>query len=185
MCRTTLSWRHSIGMGGTKHLRKRLVNVQSLVLCHTNSCSYYHFEGLIFNISKKLYGPRFSTRRVVGWLHSNTECDWTVCNVSFVNVRQQIKWHHAQDTVSLTILYKFANFNTALVFCLKFAFTEILHKLITYTVGWCKTCIRSRQSHYYSLIPRLVTAGSHNRLDLIKSLAPTHYVCNWYLSMFF
>ena len=24
--------------------------------------------------------------------------------------------------------------------------------------------------------------GSHNRLDLIQSLIPTHYVCNWYIS---
>ena len=24
--------------------------------------------------------------------------------------------------------------------------------------------------------------GSHNRLDLIPNLVPTHYVCNWYIS---
>jgi len=24
--------------------------------------------------------------------------------------------------------------------------------------------------------------GSHNRLDLIQNLEPTHYVCNWYIS---
>jgi hypothetical protein len=50
---------------------------------------------------------------------------------------------------------------------------EMLDKLITYIVWWYKTVY-----HVLSVAwTNRITAGSHNRLDLIQSLVPPHYVC--------
>ena len=51
----------------------------------------------------------------------------------------------------------------------------MLDKLITYIVCWYKTL--------YQVFPVVTRndAGSHNRVDLIQSLVPPHYVCNGYL----
>ena len=83
-----------------------------------------------------MYGPHISKRSVVGWLYSDTESGWTVCNVSFVNERQQITWSHAQNVVplSLRVLNKFVNSNSTLAICLSFDFIEMF-KVIPNTTG--------------------------------------------------
>ena len=69
-------------------------------------------------------------------------------------------------------------FNLTLVSCLKFAFIEMLDKLITYIVCWYYilelACCVNEPHHNSSL--------SRNRLDLIEGIVPTHYVCNGCLS---
>jgi hypothetical protein len=60
-------------------------------------------------------------------------------NVTLVNERQQITRRHIQNVVLLRVLYKFVNFNSTLVICLKFVFIEMLDNLITYIVCWYKT----------------------------------------------
>jgi hypothetical protein len=57
----------------------------------------------------------------------------------------------------------------------------MLDKLITYIVCWYNTSIRSRLSHELAIATHSDT-GSHNKLDLLQSFVPTHFVCNWYIS---
>ena len=57
----------------------------------------------------------------------------------------------------------------------------MLDKLITYIVWWYKTVYQVLSVAWTN---RISDAGSHNRLDLIQSLVPLHYVCNGYLSFF-
>ena len=62
----------------------------------------------------------------------------------------------------------------------------MLNKLITYIVCWYKTFIRSRliREPTTSLLVAIMTrcdTVSYNRLDLIQSLVPPHYVYNKYL----
>jgi hypothetical protein len=57
----------------------------------------------------------------------------------------------------------------------------MLDKLITYIVWWYKTVYQVLSVAWTN---RISDAGSHNRLDLIQSLVPPHYVCNGYLSFF-
>jgi hypothetical protein len=52
---------------------------------------------------------------------------------------QKLTWRHAQDLVSLRVMYKFVNLNSTLVICLRFVFSEMLDKLITYIVCLYKT----------------------------------------------
>ena len=40
-------------------------------------------------------------------------------------------WRHIHNVVSLGVLYKFVNFNSTIVICLKLGFVEMLEKLIT------------------------------------------------------
>ena len=80
-----------------------------------------------------------SWRHIIG-MHSNS---------TLVNERQQITWHHAQNVVSLRVLYKFVNFNSNPVLCLKCVFIEMLDKLITYIACWYKTL--------YQILPVLWT----------------------------
>ena len=108
------------------------------------------------------------------------------CIVSFMNERHRIMWYCAQNVVSLRVWYTFVNFNSTLVICLKFVFIEMLNKLITYIVCWYKTFIRSRliRELTASLLVAIMTRSdtvSYNRLDLIQSLVPPHYVYNKYL----
>jgi hypothetical protein len=67
-----------------------------------------------------------------------------------------------------------------LVICLKFVFIEmtLLDKLITHIVYWYKTFVFGLATATRS------DTGSQNRLDLIQSFVPTHYVCNGYVSYF-
>jgi hypothetical protein len=48
-------------------------------------------------------------------------------------------WRHAQNVVSLRVLYIFFNLISILVIYLKFVFIEMLDKLITYIVCLYKT----------------------------------------------
>ena len=63
----------------------------------------------------------------------------------------------------------------------------MIDKLIAYAVCWYETL--------YQILPVALTnritlvafatrsdTGSHNRLDLIQSFVPPHYVCNGYIS---
>ena len=61
----------------------------------------------------------------------------------------------------------------------------MLDKLITYIVWWYKSCLLCELTA--SQLVAITThsdTGSHNRLDLIQSLVPPHYVCNGYVSTF-
>ena len=60
------------------------------------------------------------------------ECETQHSNVTLA----KLMWRHAQNIVSLRVLYKF---NSTNVICLKFVFIEMLDKLNTYTVCWYKT----------------------------------------------
>ena len=71
--------------------------------------------------------------------HLNAICwKWSNSDDTLVNEQQQITWCHTQNVVSLRVLYKFVNFNSNLVICLKFVFIEMLDKLMTYIVWWYK-----------------------------------------------
>jgi hypothetical protein len=93
------------------------------------------------------------------------------------------------NVVSLRVWYKFVNFNSTFVICLKLVFIEMLNKLITYIVCWYKTFIRScllcelTASLLISMATHSYT-DSHYSLDLIQSLVPPHYVCNGYISIY-
>jgi hypothetical protein len=59
---------------------------------------------------------------------------------------------------------------------------EVIYKPITYIDGWYRTL-------YHVLLVVLTTrmatrsnTDSHNRLDLIQSSVPLHYICNRYVS---
>ena len=62
----------------------------------------------------------------------------------------------------------------------------MLDKLITYIVCWYKTLyqclLRELTASQLVAIATHSDTGSHNRLDLIQSLVPPHYVCNGYVS---
>jgi hypothetical protein len=55
------------------------------------------------------------------------------------NSERQQTWRHAQNIVSLRVLYQFVNLISTVVICLIFVFIEMLNKLITYTVCLYKT----------------------------------------------
>jgi len=58
----------------------------------------------------------------------------------------------------------------------------MLDKFITYIVCWYKTCLLCELAASQLIaIATHSDTGSHNRLNLIQSLVPTHYVCNGYL----
>ena len=57
----------------------------------------------------------------------------------------------------------------------------MLDKLITCIVWWYKTVLREQTASQLIAIATSSDTGSHNRLDLIQSLVPPHYVCNGYL----
>ena len=66
----------------------------------------------------------------------------------------------------------------------------MLDKLIPYIVCWYKTLCQvlpvARANHITLVaIATRSDTGSHNRLDLIQSLVPTHYVCNTIVSNHF
>ena len=73
-------------------------------------------------------------------------------------------------------------FNSTFVICLKFVFIEMLDKLIhTQCVGtrlYIGSCLLCELTalQLVSTVTRS-DPGSHNRLDLIHSLVPTHFVC--------
>jgi hypothetical protein len=64
----------------------------------------------------------------------------------------------------------------------------MLDKFITYMVCWYKTLYQDLPVAWTITASQVVAiatrsdTGSHNRLDLIQSLVPTHYVCNGYIS---
>jgi hypothetical protein len=65
----------------------------------------------------------------------------------------------------------------------------MLDKLITYIVCWYNTVYQVLPVVWTNHITtRRSDTGSHNRLDLIQSLVPPHYVCNgylfWWISLF-
>jgi hypothetical protein len=107
-------------------------------------------------------------------------------------VHQKYEWTASNNVtsctnvVSLRVWYKFVNFNSTFVICLKLVFIEMLNKLITYIVCWYKTFIRSCLIHELTaslLVDIMIRCDtvSYNRLDLIQSLVPPHYVHNKYL----
>ena len=66
----------------------------------------------------------------------------------------------------------------------------MLDKLIPYIVCWYKTLYQvlpvARTNRItFVAVATLSDTGSHNRLDLIQSLVPTHYVCNMIVSNHF
>jgi hypothetical protein len=65
----------------------------------------------------------------------------------------------------------------------------MLDKLIPYIVCWCKTLYQTLPVAGTNRITLTIATrsdtGSHNRLDLIQSLVPTHYVCNTIVSNHF
>jgi hypothetical protein len=89
-------------------------------------------------------------------------------------------WRHAQNVVSTRVLYKFYS---TLVIYLKFVFIEILDKTYyIHIVCWYKTVYQVLSIVWTNrTIATRSDTGTHNRLDLIQSLVPTHYVCNGYL----
>jgi len=117
------------------------------------------FPRAYFQYFRQLHDPYFSKRSIVDD-YSDTESDWTVCTVSFVNERKQIMWRHAQNVVSLIGL-GCSNFNSTLklVTCLRFVFIEILDKFITVHSVFVKdfvwdlscNCISTRHSYWYWL----------------------------------
>ena len=71
------------------------------------------------------------------------ECETQHSNVTLA----KITWHHAQNVVSLRVLYKF---NSTFVICLKFVFIEKLDKLITYIVYMVKNIRQNEQLPFTS-----------------------------------
>jgi hypothetical protein len=69
------------------------------------------FQRAYFQYFRQLHYPYFF-KRSAGDDHSDTESEWTVCTVSFVNERKQIMWRHAQNVLSLIGLGKFSNNST-------------------------------------------------------------------------
>jgi hypothetical protein len=57
----------------------------------------------------------------------------------------------------------------------------MLDKLITYIVWWYKNVYQVLSVVWTNRITTRSDTGSHNRLDLIKSIVPPHYVCNGYI----
>ena len=78
------------------------------------------------------------------------------------NERQQITWCHAQNEVSLRVLYKFVNLISTLVICLKFVFIEMLDKHITY--------ISVLIQDFVSGLACCVNIPHHNSLNLLSWL---------------
>ena len=57
----------------------------------------------------------------------------------------------------------------------------MLDKLITYIVWWYKTVYQVLSDAQLVAIATRSDTDSQNRLDLIHSLVPPHYVCNGYI----
>jgi hypothetical protein len=102
--------------------------------------------------------------------NANKAIEWTATNNT---------WRHAQNVVSLRVLYKFNNLISTLVICLKFAFIEMLDKLITYIVCLYKTLYQVLPVVWTNCITTRIATRSD--LDLIQFLVPPHYVCNGYI----
>ena len=120
---------------GGKHINVSNINIAT-VPCSFTHIKYCNFMVILsfpiwiayFKYFQQLHSSHFSKRSIVRWLYSDTESDWTVCNMSFENEQQQITWR-------LRVLYKFINFNSTLVICFRFAFYwNVRYKLITYIV---------------------------------------------------
>jgi len=60
----------------------------------------------------------------------------------------------------------------------------MLDKLITYIIFWYKTLYQVLPVTLTNYITTRRYSGSHNRLDLIQSLVPPHYVCNGYVYVY-
>ena len=73
------------------------------------------FQRAYFQYFRQLHYPYFF-KRSAGDDQSDTESEWTVCTVSFVNERKQIMWRHAQNVISLIGLGKYSN-NSTLDIC--------------------------------------------------------------------
>ena len=80
-----------------------------------------------------------------------------------------------------SLLKSIVHFNSTLAICLKFVFIEMLDKLITYIVWWYKTVYQVLSDAQLVAIATRSDTDSQNRLDLIRSLVPRHYVCNGYI----
>jgi hypothetical protein len=57
----------------------------------------------------------------------------------------------------------------------------MLDKLITYIVWWYTTVYQVLSDAQLVAITTRSDTDSQNRLDLIRSLVPPHYVCNGYI----
>jgi hypothetical protein len=88
-----------------KTIHKSSVNTETVYCSFTH---IMHHEFIIIIIISKSKFAGICMDHISSYC--DTESDWTVCNVSFVNERQQIIWRHAQTVVSLRALYKFVNF---------------------------------------------------------------------------
>jgi hypothetical protein len=103
-------------------------------------------------------------------VHVQWHWKWSNSNVTFVNERQQITWRHAHNVVSLRVLYKFVNFISTIVICLKSGSIKMLDKLITFIVCWYKTLylvlpvawtIRITTPHFRDVVILVHTIGSN------------------------
>ena len=125
----------------------------------------------------------FLQKSVVGWSYSDTKSDWTVT----WHFPELLTWRHVQNIVPFRVLYKFVNLISTLVICLKLVFIEMLNKLITYIICWYTSLYQVLPiawTNHITIATRNDT-GSHNRLDLIQSLVPTHYSYNGYVSQYY
>jgi hypothetical protein len=140
---------------------------------------------------------RRCTRRSLSNYFDMTSYHW--------NVRQNtVTWRWWMNGKNNVTSYTKCSLSQSIVHILKFVFIEMLDKLITYIVWWYKTvyqvlsvlwtnCItlsrlvvilvHTTDSTWYKVLYHHTMYGSHNRLDLIQSLVPPHYVCNGYISI--
>ena len=120
LCQTTLLWRHITGMREKTHQCKQRKQSDCLMFIHSSYVSWIHGHILI---SKDIVSIYPATVRST-FLFKKKRCQAIVVtlkvidDVKLVKERQQIKWHHAQNVVTLRVLLKFVNFNWTLVICL-------------------------------------------------------------------
>ena len=156
---------------GKTHLSKQCKYSICLTLIHLYYVSRIHCHIIISKEIVSIFLVQVK-KRCCTIVHVQWRWKWSNSNVTLVSERQQITWRHAHNVVSLRVLYKFVNFNSTVVICLKSASIEMLDKLITFIVCWYKTLyIVSRLAccmnypHHNSSLSRLVvilvhTAGS-------------------------
>jgi hypothetical protein len=82
-----------------KTIHKSSVNTETVYCSFTH---IMHHEFIIIIIISKSKFAGICMDHISSY--SVTESDWTVCNVSFVNERQQIIWRHAQTSLSQSIV---------------------------------------------------------------------------------
>jgi hypothetical protein len=126
--RTTLSWRHIIGMWDKTDLCNQCKHSDSFI--HSYYVSQISGHIIISKDIVSIFPVRISPNKKA--LFSDKESDRIVLNVTLVNERQKIMWRQTQNAVSIGVLYKVVTY-------LKFIFIEMLEKLITYIVCWYKT----------------------------------------------